>query len=259
MSLYCHYVTFSDSTISRSRLGKARASLPQEYNLARCIQGIENPRDSWNVNTTACSWEGIACDENQKVDKFRFWGWQIRGYLEWAYLPETLKVVDVSDNKLLGPLCIEQLPRALTRLSAYINLLSGSLNLCEFPNTMLSAFLYRNNFSESIDLRCLPQGMQWLSIRSNFLTGMLNLTELPVTMYDINVSTNFFHGAVTLDCLPLSMEHIDLSNNPDLTGVCNPSLLPTNLRHKRVGWFRFVYTVDDTAVLFENTEIKVVE
>ena len=141
-----------------TRLGKARAPLPQEYELAAFIRDVENPYPTWNTSTPACKWKSVICSKEGRVQKVN-WSWngdhemprhfnyrKLRGILHWNELPGTITSVRVTENAFRGTVCFRALPHELVLLQLERNAFEGTLDLNELPQKLLQGYVSFNKF-----------------------------------------------------------------------------------------------------------------
>ena len=181
----------------------------------------------------------------------------LRGKLCWK-LPSTLLSFHVSTSKLSGPSPTEHLPCEFRSITLYQNLFSGSLNFCDLPPRLKNLSLHQNKFVGSIDLSSLPATLSLLSLGVNSLTGELNFTQLPSSLEVMDFMMNQFHGVVDLDHLPRNLYSLELSFNPNLSGVYRASRMPKKMRTKEKFFPRFKYKfhlADGDRFNIEGTDI----
>ena len=242
-----------DTNAQHKPAGKVRGSeLPQEYELEKLIENVENTDPSWNTSIPIYKWKGVQCDEHARVTCI-YWGFHgLCGPLQWYWLPRTLQKISVWDNKLTGSIPLDSLPPQLTYFSASGNKLTGSLNLSQLPPELEYLLLNRNLFERYVDLAHLPPNLyelrlqdnkltvdidlsrlpcsiEYLCLSRNKFTGELHLQHLPPSLLELYFDHNMFSGQVLLDNIPAQLEVLQLQNNPDLYGEIDWSTLPERL------------------------------
>ena len=247
--------TKSSFTGTRARLGKARASLSQEYFLAQFISNFTNLDSSWNVNIPVCNWVGIDCIREGEVAHIYWSIHRLYGIPQWNSLPCTLQHLYLDTNKLSGTIHMEDLPRQIACVNVGGNLFSGEVDLFFLSDTMRSLCILYNSFEGPLDVTRLPQNFKVLDASSNQFTGRLNLLHLPPVMERIAVSNNDFSGSVDLDHLPCDLSLFDISNNPNLFGTYRPSTLPAHLRERSLLFILFVYAIDEDTFRVKGTKL----
>ena len=229
--------------------------MPQEYELEKLLERITSRYDSWNVSNHACDWSGMKCNEEREVTVIDWTCCGIRGPLNWAHLPSTLKEMYACGDEIQGDLPLEDFPNHLEVLSLFDNYLRGELDFSQLPKTMKQLFLNRNDFEGHVDLTCLPttllylelqqntlcgevrldklpEGLQGLNLGENEFSGTLDLEHLPTTLEELRLDHNEFEGTVDLSELPDTLSKLDLSGNTDLTGYGYGPRLPRRLGRK---------------------------
>mmetsp|Transcript_18743 Transcript_18743/g.25890 ORF Transcript_18743/g.25890 Transcript_18743/m.25890 type:complete len:280 (+) Transcript_18743:48-887(+) len=215
------------------RIGRVGGSnLPQEYELARFVELVENPHPTWNVSTPACEWKGVTCEDGLHVTKI---DWEnvaelnsLSGSIQWEWLPQKILVVDVAKQKLSGNVPLKTLPSKLRVLNLVLNQFSGGLDLQFLPNTLEKVWVDYNNFQDGVDLTQLSQSLLALTLSSNKLSGHVDLVSLPSGMTCLNLSRNLFTGPVQLRRLPATLKALYLNNN-HFTGLARLDNLPESL------------------------------
>ena len=226
----------SDET-SGAALGKVRgAQLPQEYELSRFVENItipfhrhEPPRrrggkpSSWNTDTPACEWEGIACEHGERVTLMDWspygrmagqgmLGIPMTGSPAWDYLPRTLENCYLYENRLSGEVKLDSLPSSLRIFQLGGNAFTGGVDLCNLPQNMQELWVQENDLSGEVDLSQFPANFVSLDLSDNEFTGNINLSSLPSVTWLI-LSNNQFFGTLDLRHLPASLEVLECENN----------------------------------------------
>ena len=99
------------SSIPHIRKGKvSRLMLPEEVNLDRLIQNLTNPHATWSTETRACDWDGVHCDESGTVTEIDWSLRQLRGELNFEYLPTSLETFNIERNEIYGKMPLSSFP-----------------------------------------------------------------------------------------------------------------------------------------------------
>ena len=170
----------SDTKYTASRLGRVRASLPQEYLFAQLIEKIRNPHPSWETNTVVCEWQGVVCVEDSKVAGIYWRNKGLLGTLQWRCLPPTLADLNLSWNELTGLIPLDELPQGLVKFRIGNNKFYGEQTFHRLPS-MLSEFCVNDNdFEGVVDFASLPKDLTYLDLKWNArLRGDLVRSDLP--------------------------------------------------------------------------------
>ena len=113
------------------RSSKVRGvSFPQEYDLARLTQDVEN--FSRDTNMDVENWGGVTCGK-QGVIAIDWSREYLSGSLNWKYLPSSLECFEIWENQLSGEVPFQFLPVTLKILSLSYNEFSGTPNFLFLP------------------------------------------------------------------------------------------------------------------------------
>ena len=197
--------TADESQSSRRVPSKVTGSLlPQEYDLSRFIGGIENPLGSWNSDVPACDWTGIRCDEQKAVTGIYWLARDLKGVLNWQYIPSTIEDFFAAGNQFSGHLPFEVLPSTLRNFCAGRNELTGTPNFCTLSG-LYGITINDNLFTGHVDFDLLPVSLKKLFAQFNAgLEGTLDLNRGPSALFydvrgtEITVSNGepyFFQGS----------------------------------------------------------------
>ena len=203
-------------------------NLPQEYELERFVRDVENPYPSWSVDTAACMWGMVQCDDSGQVRNINFWGKKLLGQLNLKYLPKSILKFSAGMNRFTGEAHLDSLPPLLSHLDLCSNGFIGSLELASLPSDMVELILYKNKFSGDVCLSSLPGNLKILDLGNNALTGAVDLEHLSSSMVELMLKNNEFSGPVCLERLP-RLKELNLSNNK-FTGTPAFVHLPQTLR-----------------------------
>ena len=108
----------------RSRIAKvSAANLPQEYHLVRLLAEVHNLDESWSLDTPACEWEGVGCNEREEVSRMEWGQLDLSGAMNLIYLPHSLYDFDARQNALEGAVPLTRLPSELRSLAIKIQFL----------------------------------------------------------------------------------------------------------------------------------------
>ena len=211
-----------DTNAQHKPAGKVRGSeLPQEYELEKLIENVENTDPSWNTSIPIYKWKGVQCDEHARVTCI-YWGFhglcgplQCIGFLERCkkFLCGTtslqvnttglsapqLTYFSASGNKLTGSLNLSQLPPELEYLLLNRNLFERYVDLAHLPPNLYELRLQDNKLTVDIDLSRLPCSIEYLCLSRNKFTGELHLQHLPPSLLELYFDHNMFSGQVLLD------------------------------------------------------------
>ena len=241
LSIGTVFLHSADTDHTSTRLGKARAAVPQEYELAEFMKEVRNPDPSWNESNTACHWWGTRCGEDGFVESLTWWNSGYLGILRWKYAPTTLSRLNLHNNHFSGSIEMEYLPRNLAESVANANSFTGNLNLTDLPRSLKKMSAYMNECEGRLDLLHLPHGFEYLDLHQNKFSGDLNLSRLPNTMKFIDFYHNELDGSVCFDNLPMGLSQLTLASNPKLKGSYSVKSLPPKLYTKSLGLFSFSY------------------
>ena len=239
---YVHSEECQPTNPSRAeRPAKIRAALlPQEYELVRLFEEVENPHPSWNVDTPANEWEAIRGSPlgtasmyylynrekyGNAVRKTFINGRKLRGKLNLQYLPYSVACFHAGNNYFTGGAQLDSLPPSLELLCLSANQFEGSVDLSSLPEKLQILSLERNHFSGSVCLNRLPNSLKHLNLMENAFAGTPDLQQLPSTLIYLDLSENHFHGYVILDSLPESIS-LHLNNNNAIHGEIEEKILP---------------------------------
>ena len=185
INLTTRITTMCDEALPRSRAAKVRgASLPPEYYLVQLVRHVENPHNSWSSDTIAHKWNGVRCANftSENVVEIYWSGFQLRGVLQWEFLPRTLRTLILWTNEFSGSVEWQHLPRNLEVLRLSENLFTGPIELHHFPQTLKFVSLSKNNFTGNIDFTFMPPGMLQFYVTQNFnLGGTVRPCYLPIS------------------------------------------------------------------------------
>ena len=229
--LLCFFETVdpSNANTQETRPGKVRgANLPQEYELTRFVQNIENPHPSWNASTPACDWEHVTCDEELHVIWINWNGMNMKGSLQWNYLCHTVLEFRAWLNQLRGNVLLGALPSQIVRFDLSTNGFSGELDWSHLPGEMIDLFFSDNKFKGCVDFKHLPLSLKVLQVQYNQFSGDLDLTRLPRLMTHVNLSQNCFTGPLDLQHLPSSLQILNCHRN-QFSGLVMFNRLPISL------------------------------
>ena len=199
------------------KAAKVRGNLPPpEYQLAHLIENVKLHRPSWNIDTPACRWSGITCDEEGRVTEIEWHRFRLSGILRWEFLPHALVILKLYSNGLEGEVPFTELPPKLLNFCIDGNFFRGKADFTALPGNIAYMVLSNNNFSGEICLTKLPQTLYLLELVSNQFSGPLDLTNLPSAMNSLLLNSNRFRGHVSLSSLPKGMGQLGLDGNPFL-------------------------------------------
>ena len=209
--------------------GKVRgASLPTEYELVRFVQDVENTQESWNTHTPACEWKYVKCNDAGEVTALSWDYMYIKGSLHWAYLPQSLMLLDLSVNLLLGKVETHFMPNNLDDINLEENFFEGGLDLQHLPQQLKELCVRSNELVGNISFAFLPANIEVLILSHNSFTGNVDLCDLPSTLLFLHLHRNLFTGTPELRFLPQNLIELNLERNK-FTGVVDFTTLPKTL------------------------------
>ena len=98
---------------------------------------------------------------------------------ETVYQLKSLKVLDLSNNRLYGRLMIHKFPKRLEFVALNDNRFAGSIDLSELPAKLQVLCLQKNNLSGYIDVNSIPGTLKVLHLENNRFHGDLRRRNLP--------------------------------------------------------------------------------
>ena len=225
----------AETLLPQSRLGKARAQLPEEYNLAQFLSDVDNTHPSWNRDTPVCEWDRVRCNARGEILRIGWTSLSLSGTPRWVHL-SSIKCTEIflANNNLLGQIVLKWLPPNIIIFSGRENKFGGSINLDELPEQLDTLHLGRCNLHGSISLHALPAAFMLLHLEHNKLSGCLDFRALPSTIKVLNFSNNNFSGPVDLQNLPYNII-LWLDNNPNLIGEYDPIRFKNHIGNDRTG------------------------
>ena len=225
----------STNYTSYSRPAKVRRiNLPDEYNLERLIEKVNDRHKTWITNISACKWEGLTCTKRGEITSIQWSGISMGGCLQWKYLtflPQNFIHLDVSDCRLSGEVEFHNFPHQFRYGRLEKNKFYGTLDVTRLPCNLKDFYLNCNAFEGSVDLTRLPCTLTSLSLRRNRFSGTLDFSALPSRLHTLDLSNNRFTGQPNLSFLPSALLRLNLSKNT-LEGHVDVSYLNRSLRLK---------------------------
>ena len=209
------------------------AILPHEFDLLRFLADVQHDEPTWNMNTAACSWNGVMCNMKGEIKTLIWNAKLLTGILHWRHLPDSVEEVAVGQNSLVGGLPLEDIRSNFKTLHTYENKMNESLTFSLFSRRMEYINIARNRHTDGADLSVLPQTLTQLDISFNEFEGSLELRFLPSGLVEFYATNNLFSGEVFLDRLPLGLRYFEVQSNPHLRGVINLMKLPPHLGFPR--------------------------
>ena len=212
----------ADDILPRNRVGRARAKLPEEYQLAQFIQDVKGTLPSWNTDTPACLWNKVDCNRNGDIRRVNWSNLALNGTLRWVHLSIIMcSHIFLGKNELKGEVDLESLPRNIRTLSGHHNHFEGTLNLDEMPRSLHTLDLSDCELHGSISLRMLSPALRGMFLSRNDLSGSLDFGAIPTKFCSLSLMNNNFSGPVDLQHLPYRIR-LELHHNPNLRGEFDP-------------------------------------
>ena len=187
-----------------------------------------------NGDFTDCiEWDGVEADADGAVRRIMWYNrqWVIREP-NLSMLPRNLEALNIGKedhfHALRGSLDTAALPATLKHFHIYTNKFSGEIDFTKLPNALIEFCIHENSFLGSADLSALPPKIEAMNISKNQFDGCVNLEVLPTTLRSLDMSSNRFVGTICLTKLPRSLKFLYLSENR-LDGTLSFSSLPENL------------------------------
>ena len=211
-----------DTLFPRNRVGKARAKLPEEYQLAQFLRDTQNKHPSWNTDTPACEWHCVDCIEKAEIYRIRFSDSSLIGTLYWAHL-SSIKCshLFLDHNELMGEVELQFLPFNIQSFNGRNNEFDGTLNLEDMPPSLHTLDLSYCKMHGSISLGLLSPQVRGIYLGRNMFSGSLYLWTIPSRMTSLWLSHNNFSGPVDLRHLPYRI-WLGLDHNQNLSGEYDP-------------------------------------
>ena len=205
--LRLNVLTSESLSIRKSRLGRIGLnSQPDEIMLSMFIQEIETHHRSWKSSCSPCKWSGVVCNPEGQV-RSMFWNdHNLRGCnLTWRHLPQQLAYLDLSSNKLSGPVSLDEFPRDMRAITLSNNKFTGNLKFSECPPMLRSLYLDGNKFQGIVYIHDLSEHLCRINLSGNSgLYGWYDSKRLPE---DLNVflldGTYIFKKPSSWQCLTL--------------------------------------------------------
>ena len=195
--------------------GNARAakissvSVPQEYDLIRLIQNVQNRHPSWDTNTPAGAWAGVVCDERNQATHITWSNYKLSS-LVWKYLPSSLLTLHVLSSELCGELPFVLFPPSLEVINLYNNKLTGNLDLLRLPPLLENLDVEKNMFFGVVDFSSLPSTLADVKLsRNSELKGVFD-----VALHSPNLTYDFRQTNITVSNGCLFRECSDDDNDP---------------------------------------------
>ena len=220
-----------------------KAFLAQEFYLARLVTNITNPHFSWVVDNPVCKWDGVLVSKNGDIDKI-LWSFRaLQGHMNFAYLPKTLRSVELRKNLLVGRLNLGREADHLERIDLDHNSLDSELALGALPRKLRSFWAQFNQLHGGLDLTALPQMLTELMLDRNKFSGAVFFGALPSTLSQLWLGHNNLEGCLDLSVLPDSLDTLQLHNN-SFTGRLDFSRVPSSIKQLALARNKFEGEVD---------------
>ena len=177
------------------------STLPQQALMELLVHSLPD-RDAFEDENDHFSditeWEGVTCEDGQRVVAIRWGARMFIGTLDLQWLPRTLRTFDVASNAFSGSVQCRLLPLALRHFVLTDNGFMGSVDLTRLPPALVSFVLTDNVFSGTLNLSKLPTALQNLGLSRNEFSGILDLSKVGRPMATIEFGadpeTDFAEG-----------------------------------------------------------------
>lgn len=159
-------------------------------------------------------------------------------------LPPSLSVLDISRNRIHGPLTGVVLPSNLEAFNMSYNELEGPLHVDMFPFTLATIDVSHNHFTGSIADLSTYLALHTIQAHHNNLQ-MVMWNRLPTSLQILDLNHNALEDILVVSALPATLKFLDVSFN-NLTGSISTANIPTSLAHFDVSHNRFGGPIDLT-------------
>ena len=216
-----------------------KSVLAPEYNLARLVANLSNPDPTWTVHTPPRGWVRVTVQEGSgEIHELRWNEMGLRGSLNFAFLPYTLRKVFLDKNHLTGQVTIGRVYENLHDLRVSYNRLDGPIAFEELPRGMVRFWGHNNAFSGGVDLSVLPPLIRILYLSENDFSGVVSFDSLPPAIEDLALDCNRFEGWLDFRTLPRCLTSLSLYNN-SFTGRMDFSQVPPSMRQLALAQNKF--------------------
>ncbi|KNH03899.1 leucine-rich repeat protein [Perkinsela sp. CCAP 1560/4] len=171
------------------------------------LDNVEDICGSREKPTEVCTWKGIKCNDDGKVEAF---GWAYRyadgtGTMDFKFLPRSMTRLNRPFNALSGKIDLADLAENMGYLRICSNELNGTLHLDDLHALMKKVICSKNAFTGEISLKRLPKCLNSLDLSIHKLKGTVCLTSLPPDLESLHLDRNTFEGSLDLTRLPQSL------------------------------------------------------
>ena len=168
----------------------AQVSMIQCGNINDCAYNVCGEGDDFK-------WVGISCDEETvtEVDFYR----RNTGSLNVHFLPSTVHTIDLRWCEQSYAIISRRLPQALKDFNMSFNLIEGTIDIPNFPDSIEVIDLQKNSIVGTVDLHILPPKLRRLDLsKNNLKQSTIYYGELPSCMERMSFSKNKVYHVVPL-------------------------------------------------------------
>ena len=161
-----------------------------------------------------CKWSWVKCDATKNVKKIN-WSHHLEnaGYIDLAFLPETLEDLQIARIGADGSLDVEILPQVLKIFKFSRNKIQGSVDCAKLPPNLEAFYGGENFLTGSLDLHLMPATVKEFAIQYNQMEGRVKLGDLPHELTLFNISGNSLHSEIgEFDALPERLLRVGIAN-----------------------------------------------
>eukprot|EP00760_Papus_ankaliazontas_P033397 PhM_4_TR6320/c0_g1_i2/m.78841 len=158
------------------------------------------------------------------------------GSVRWSTLPDNLEELHLNGNQLMGTFSVGDLPSSLRTINVRKNNFKISFSKMNAHQSIKRLYIGANKEVSSAPTELtlpwdsLPSGLEELDASQLSLSGIVPLLNtLPSTLTYFNIAHNHLIGIVDFTKVPQNMKFLYLNDNW-LTGPVDLSLLPRDIR-----------------------------
>ena len=196
------------SAVDDSPIGRFDPSLLSDLQCVELLYTPNNPKDLRQQlggnEDDVCSFHGITCDPNDRVQRIR-----------WS----SVFIFGRKRVQLHGGINFSFFPRQVQSVTIFNQNVVGTIDLAVLPETLVTMSLQHCKFSGTVDVRSLPRGLKHLYIRHNCFTGIADIVNLPDTIEKLSIEERITQEALHIGKLPDGPLQVALyvKNIPKLT------------------------------------------